>query len=104
MALATGWMRELTPKRVYFELQYHADQNLDELREFWGEKLDIDSAAIHMKRKSNSNQLTGRTWRSVHGVVAARANDTAFRARVQAWMDLMCEEWSLDSASHCLGV
>jgi hypothetical protein len=98
IALATGWMRELTSKRIHFSVQYHADQDLDQLREFWGEQLRIDGAEIRLLRKSNSNQLTGRTWRSVHGVITVGANDTAFRARIQAWMDLIREEWRLDSA------
>jgi hypothetical protein len=99
MSLATCWMRRLTTKRVHFSLQYHADQDLDELREFWSTTLGVAGDEIRMQRKSNSNQLSGRTWRSVHGVISAHANDTAFRARLQAWIDLIHLEWRLDSAA-----
>jgi hypothetical protein len=76
-----------------YSLQYHADQNLRELRDFWGRTLGIDPDSVSMQRKSNSNQLTGRTWRSAHGVLTIRMNDTKFRARVQAWMDRLRSEW-----------
>ena len=93
MQLATRWIGRLTPKSPAFSLQYHADQNLDELRRFWGKTLGIDGTAIRMQRKSNSNQLTGRTWRSRHGVLEVVANDTLLRARLEAWMHLMRQTW-----------
>lgn len=40
-------------------VQYHADQDLDERRAFWGEKLGIDGSTIRLRRKSNSGQLNG---------------------------------------------
>ncbi len=46
-----------------------------------------------MQRKSNSNQLAGRTWRSVHGVLTVRACDTLFRAKLEGWMDRLRESW-----------
>ena len=46
-----------------------------------------------MQRKSNSNQLAGRTWRSEHGVLAVNVNDTLLRARMSAWMDSLREGW-----------
>jgi len=99
IAMAVGWMRALTDRKLHFAIQFHADQDLEELREFWGNELGIDGAEIKFKRKSNSNHLTGRTWRSSHGVISVFANDTAFRARLQAWIDLIRAEWSLDSAA-----
>jgi hypothetical protein len=76
-----------------FWIQYHADQDLDELRAFWGEVVRADPQEIKLQRKSNSNQLKGRTWRSVHGVLTARVNDALLHARMQAWMDRVREEW-----------
>ena len=46
-----------------------------------------------MQRKSNSNQLAGRTWRSVHGVLTVRVCDTLLRAKLQGWMDRLRESW-----------
>jgi excisionase family DNA binding protein len=93
MQVATGWIRRLTDKRLGFSIQYHADQDLAELCKFWSGTLGIDPGAIRLQRKSNSGQLTGRTWRSQHGVIAVRVHDTLFRARLQAWIDLLRSEW-----------
>jgi predicted DNA-binding transcriptional regulator AlpA len=93
MKLATRWIRRLTMKRPEFRLQYHADQDLSELRRFWGEALDIEAGAVLLQRKSNSNQLHRRTWRSRYGVLTVRANDTFLRARLEAWIDCLKRDW-----------
>jgi hypothetical protein len=91
--VATRWIRRLTDRQLWFSIQYHADQDLDELREFWGRTLEIEAAGIKLLRKSNSNQLTGRIWRSQHGVLNVFVHDTLLRARIQAWMDRLRAEW-----------
>jgi hypothetical protein len=91
--LATRWIRRLTTKPAVFSIQYHADQDLDELCRFWSEALGIEAGRIRLQRKSNSNQLTGRTWRSPHGVLAVGVGDTLLRARLQAWMDQLRKSW-----------
>jgi hypothetical protein len=68
-------------------------QGLNELREFWGGALAIEPDTIKLQRKSNSNQMAGRQWRSRHGVIAVRVPDTLLRARLQAWMDCLRAEW-----------
>jgi hypothetical protein len=74
-------------------VQHHADQSLDELRIFWSDLLSIDPSAVKFQRKSNSNQLKGRRWRSRYGVLTVRTADTRFRARLQAWIDLVQSDW-----------
>ncbi len=91
--LAQHWMLRFSRNPLHYAIQYHADQDLDELRSFWADVLDIDGAAIRMQRKSNSGKLTGRTWRSAHGVMSVEAGDTYFRARLQAWLDQLQAEW-----------
>ncbi len=93
MKLSLGWVHRLSEKAPTFWLQYHADQDRDALREFWGETLGVDPACIRVQRKSNSNQLSGRIWRSRHGVLTVRVCDTLFRARIQAWMDRIRTDW-----------
>jgi excisionase family DNA binding protein len=93
MKLATTWMRRLSDRPPRFYIQYHADQDLSELREFWAGALATDAASIRLQRKSNSNQLTGRMWRSRHGVMTVRVCETALRARLGAWMDRLRMEW-----------
>ena len=91
--LATRWLRRLSRNPLRFELQYHADQDPAELREFWGRLLEIDPGSIALQRKSNSGRLGGRSWRCVHGVLTVRAGDTLLRARLQGWIDRLQEEW-----------
>ena len=98
VAMAAGWLAQLTHKPLSYALQYHADQDLDELRDFWGQALGIDGSMIRMQRKSNSGQLNGRNWRSRHGVLSVGVNDTLLRARLQAWIDGVREDWGLDSS------
>lgn len=93
VALCARWIRRFSRNPVRFFLQYHADQDVDQLRRFWGEIVGVEPAEIGLQRKSNSNQLRRRTWRSRHGVVTVRACDTLFRARLQAWMDCLQETW-----------
>jgi excisionase family DNA binding protein len=93
MQMATRWIRGLSRKTPEASIHYHADQDLDELREFWGGTLGLEPGGIKLQRKSNSNQLKGRTWRSRHGVLQVRVGDTPFRARLQAWMDRVRAEW-----------
>src|SRR3954462_8320949 len=40
--LGQFWIRRFAINRVWYALQYHADQDPDELREFWGDVLKID--------------------------------------------------------------
>ena len=100
VAMAAGWIAVLTDRRLTYSVQYHADQDLDELRAFWGGFLRIDGSEIRLQRKSNSNQLAGRTWRSPHGVLTVSAGDTYLRARLQAWIDRIRADWDLDSATR----
>jgi hypothetical protein len=83
----------LTTKSLTFSIQYHADQDLSELCRFWSDALAIEEGAIRLRRKSNSNQLKGRVWRSRHGVLNVGAGDTLLRARLQAWMDQLRVSW-----------
>jgi hypothetical protein len=90
--LGAAWITELTRNKVGYSLQYHGDQQLDELVAFWAGRLDIGADEVKLLRKSNSNRLNGRSWRSKHGVLTVRVG-----ARLQAWMDRVREDW-IDSA------
>jgi hypothetical protein len=100
ISLCAAWMRRLSCKPLSYTIQYHADQDLSALRTFWGGLLDIDGSVIKLLRKSNSGQLNGRSWRSQHGVLSLTVHDTMFRARLQAWIDRIREDWRLDSATR----
>ena len=100
VAMAAGWLRILGARKLKYSLQHHADQNLDQLRAYWGEVLGIDGTTISMRRKSNSGQLSGRRYRSLHGVLAVSVFDTYLRSRLQAWIDRVQQDWGLDSATR----
>ena len=36
IAMAASWLTSLTSKWIEYSVHYHADQDLDELRTFWG--------------------------------------------------------------------
>lgn len=94
--LCAHWVRRFARNPVTYSIQYHADQDLDELRRFWARHLSVEPEEIRFQRKSNSGRLGGRTWRSRYGVLNVCANDTMFRSRLQAWIDCLQEQW-LDS-------
>ena len=91
--LANTWISRLSARAVSYSIQYHADQSLVELREFWSDWLGIGPEQIAFQRKSNSGELAGRTWRSAHGVLTVRSGDTYLKCRLMAWMDLLKAEW-----------
>ena len=96
LLVAERWLRRLCTKPIHYGVQHHADQDLDVLRAFWSSHLDVPAADIGFLQKTNSGQLANRRWRCVHGVMTLRCFDTMFRARLEAWIQLMRQEW-LDS-------
>jgi transposase-like protein len=94
--LAFRWLTRLSRNPVTCWVQYHADQDLDMLQDFWSGRLGIERNAIKLQRKSNSGRMSGRIWRSRFGVLTVRSRDTLLRARVEGWMDEMKASW-LDS-------
>ena len=93
VSLAARWMDALASNPLGYALQYHADQDPEWLRRFWAFRLGISPEAIRLQRKSNSNQLTGRTWRSRFGVLTVHCGDTRLRARLQGWIDETKAGW-----------
>jgi hypothetical protein len=93
IALATWWIRHFSRNPVRFFLQYHADQDVDELTRYWGDVVGVMPAEIGLRSKSNSGQLRSRAWRSRKGVLRVRACDTLLRARLQGWIDCVQETW-----------
>jgi hypothetical protein len=91
--LCDRWIRHFATNKVEYGLQYHADQNPTDLVAYWAELLAADPDRFRLQRKSNSNQLAGRSWRSRYGVLTVGTNDTALRSRLQAWIDRVKEAW-----------
>jgi hypothetical protein len=99
VAMAAGWIQRFSTKHLDYSIQYHADQDLEELRQYWAEILAIDGSRIRLQPKSNSGHLNGRSWRSLHGVMTIAVGDTLLRARLQAWIDRVRDDWGLHSAA-----
>ena len=98
VVLAHHWISRFARNKLFYGLQYHADQDTGHLRQFWSRELHVLPERIYLQRKSNSGKLNGRTWRSRHGVMTVGSNDTLFRARLGAWMDCLRRQWTgLDS-------
>jgi hypothetical protein len=93
IALANHFIVALATNKVGYCLQYYADQETLDLLQFWSDLLKIDPGCIKMLPKSNSGRLSGRNWRCEYGVFDVRASDTLLRARIQAWMDFIHQEW-----------
>lgn len=94
ISMADRWLRRLADRPLLtYWVQYHADQDLAELKRFWSHRVGVAPEAIRFQRKSNSNQLTGRSWRSEHGVLTIAVCETVLRARLQAWIDLIRGSW-----------
>ena len=49
------WICRLSSRPASYAIQYHADQDLDELRQYWGRALRVRPEQIRLLRKSNSN-------------------------------------------------
>jgi len=92
LVLCARWVRRFARNPVRYSIQYHEDQDLSGLQQFWAQKLDVAPEKVVLIRKSNS----GRIWRSKYGVLSVTASDTLFRARLEAWMHSLQEQW-LDS-------
>lgn len=92
--VADAWVKRMTRRAVTYHVQYHADQDVAELRRFWAGVVGAVPEEIRLLRKSNSNRLAKRDWRSAHGVLTVCTNHTLFRAHLQAWMDCIRKEWA----------
>jgi hypothetical protein len=91
--LAHTWLKRLSNQSFFYGLQYHADHDVDELKIYWANMLDISPEKIYASRKSNSNELAGRQFRSVYGLLSVETGDTYLRAKMQAWMDIVKSQW-----------
>jgi excisionase family DNA binding protein len=91
--LANQWISKFARNPIRYQLQHHADQDPIALTRFWATELGVEPNLITVQRKSNSNGLKGRSWRSRYGLLGVSVGDTALRARLQAWMDCVREAW-----------
>jgi DNA-binding XRE family transcriptional regulator len=101
------------------QMRVEKDLTIDEIAErlgisrqtifYWVKDVPLKKPRRHpdyeLRARENSlrfkrlrDQAYGRNWRSRWGVLTIRTSDTYFRARLQAWIDRLNEEW-LDFAA-----
>jgi hypothetical protein len=95
MLLSHYWIQRLRnhERKIDYHVQIHVDHDEQEIKEYWANLLGIQAEDVKIIRKSNSGQLSGRNFRSPHGVFTIRANDTYFMSKMEAWMDYLYEKW-----------
>ena len=54
--LCDRWTRRFASNKITYSIQYHADQDPDELIQFWSDLLGADRCAFTYQRKSNSGR------------------------------------------------
>lgn len=93
--LSQYWIMKLANSNnvIEYRLQFHIDQDEDEIKNYWAKILSLQPEQIKTQRKSNSGQLSGRKFRSEHGVLTISVSDTYFRSKLQAWMDYLRKQW-----------
>jgi hypothetical protein len=92
---AHGCIRRLSNNpHIRYSFQYHADQDPDELKSFWAACLGVKTSKVVAIPKTNSGQLKGRRFACEYGVCQIQVGDTYLRAKLQALMDAVQQEWS----------
>jgi len=86
-------------RKIGYRIHFHADQNEEELKDYWGALLNVSASAMKTLRKSNSGKLSGRNWRSKYGLLTVRIGDTYLRSKLQAWMNYLQKDWELNNYS-----
>jgi hypothetical protein len=103
MQIGTLWIRRFSRRKLTYSVQVHADQDLNEVSCYWANALRVLPEEIQLQRKTNSGRLGSRVWRSRYGVIAVRASDTLFRARLQGWIDRLQDEWVFEARLASIG-
>ncbi len=99
MRLANAWLGRLSIGRRFYRLQHHADQDLDELRAFWGVALGIDPGrALPAASPTVPSSRTDAGDRR-YGVLTVGVNDTQLRAQLQGWIDSLQDQWLISASS-----
>ncbi len=92
--LANRWISYFTQaNKIDYRIQCHIDHDEDELKNYWAAIVNAIPDNIKIIRKSNSNQLSGRQFRSQYGLLSISVNDTVLRSRLQAWIDFLKAQW-----------
>lgn len=86
-------MKVLTHKTPRFGVQVHLDNDIDLVRTHWANLLSIKKDSINVYIRKTS--MTNRNGRLPYGIFQIGYSDTYFRSRIQSWLDLMKQEWSV---------
>ena len=97
LVLSHAYMKTFARNKLFYTLQYHDDQDIEKLKDFWGKTMNVDPEIIRLTRKTNSGNMKGRNWNCKYGVLTVGSCDTYFRSKLEAWMDHLREQWMSQS-------
>jgi hypothetical protein len=89
-ALGAHWLRRLSGRRLDFELEFDAGQDVIELVRFWSRHLGVSHQQIklHMRTGHPDGCEASR------GTFTVRVLDPALGMRLQAWVDEVRSSWT----------
>ena len=92
--MATGWLRRLSSKPTLLCRPVPRDQNLEKLGRSGARRLEIDGCADSTPAEVQQRQASkvARGDLSTESLTVC-VNDTALRARLQAWIDRVRDDW-----------
>lgn len=81
----------LNVSKISFSLQIHHDDNETKIIDFWATRLGVSHSEI--KTYLRKEKKTIRKGKLEYGILTFRVGDTKLRAKLQACLDQMKEQW-----------
>lgn len=78
--------------KITYRVYFYEDRNPEKIKDFWSKFLTVDKNKINVHLKKGG-KLNKRSSTCDNGIMHIRVNDYTLRAKVQAWMDCLEEEW-----------
>jgi hypothetical protein len=92
--LAHRWIGLLSDVSPSLTVRYTREPSREELRRFWSEVVRERLESIRARRAFAEDRQEDWGVRPLNGVLTISVDDSALRARLQAWMRLTRESWS----------
>jgi hypothetical protein len=87
ISLCERVMKQYSKRKMWYRL-YCAEDEKEKLLEFWSEVIGVGQENIKFQLKKKVSER-----RAEYGLLAVGTSDTYFRSRIQAWMDVVREDW-----------
>jgi hypothetical protein len=93
MRLVNRWIWRLTDKSPSLSVRCPPEQSISELRRFWSETVGAQPEAIRARSGKEGEPVQRSSTPTLHGALTVSVEDKLLRARLQAWMCKMREDW-----------